>query len=195
MSDVYQQKVIVPKEMFNEPLIDEYLKKKNTFNLPYCYKTFLDYAWEKGKVLVVFQNEEPRTIYLTAPEGEMKEATNWVLEKNKDLNLFVKEFGYNADDFVRARMTARLIPYKFLKKMTFTKHIIGDMVDGVQRCLICGEVINSHIGLAWPSGQAPPKPYQSGSYYVSDTTNPKITVGEDYMQGYIDDGHKIQNCK
>ena len=63
------------------------------------------------------------------------------------------------------------------------KHLVGNLVDGIQRCIICGEIINDYTDVMYPAGQPAPKGFPAGPVYVSGT-NPKIYTSieeEDYI--------------
>jgi hypothetical protein len=59
--------------------------------------------------------------------------------------------------------------------MKFTKHIVGEYEDGVQRCLICGFAVIDNRGLMSPAGTPESKGYFPGPVFVSDG-NPRISM-------------------
>ena len=58
--------------------------------------------------------------------------------------------------------------------MTYTKHIAGEMADGVQRCVICGFVIADYRHTMVEEGSPPLRGWQEGEVFVSDSSNPKV---------------------
>lgn len=59
----------------------------------------------------------------------------------------------------------------------YTKHVVGKMVDLIQRCIICGEVICDYTHSARPKQQGTPPGYEEGNVYVS-TGNPRHYASE-----------------
>lgn len=72
--------------------------------------------------------------------------------------------------------------------MKFTKHIVADMdASMVQRCLICGTVINDYRNLVQASGSPVPKEYAAGEVFISDTNNPRISTIQEPTDYFIED--------
>lgn len=49
----------------------------------------------------------------------------------------------------------------------YTEHIVNEMDESmVQRCVLCGEVIEDYNGCSWPANQDPPTGWPAGSVFV-----------------------------
>jgi len=51
--------------------------------------------------------------------------------------------------------------------MKTIRHIAGEMVNGIQRCIICGEVICDYTNTLTPSEQPPLKGWPEGDIFIS----------------------------
>ena len=70
----------------------------------------------------------------------------------------------------------------------YIKHVAGPFTDKIQRCVICGEVINDYTNARWPAGQPAPTGFPEGDLYITDKGNPKT-----YTQT-IDEFDTFDNC-
>lgn len=75
--------------------------------------------------------------------------------------------------------------------MKYIKHIVGEYNEStlMQSCIICGELITDNRNCAWPTGQEPPKGFNEGEVYISNSNFPKIFLAskpEDEI---------VENCK
>jgi len=71
----------------------------------------------------------------------------------------------------------------------FIRHVIGELTDNIQRCVICGEVVNDYRGAMWPAGQEAPTGFPKGDIYVSAQGNPKMFCSD------ISEYDTYINCK
>lgn len=72
----------------------------------------------------------------------------------------------------------------------YIKHIVTDIDKSmIQRCIICGEIINDYTNAMWPQGQKSPKGYSAGNVYVSKNINPTI-----YLTDLVIGDNEFENC-
>lgn len=74
----------------------------------------------------------------------------------------------------------------------YVRHQIGEMVDLVQRCVICGHIVQD-LRNAMYCGDGKPGGYEPGAILISEGKNPTITMNEKYITNY--DELEIENCK
>lgn len=86
------------------------------------------------------------------------------------------------------------LPTKKVKTcMLYIKHHVGEMVDLVQRCIICGEVIADYRNvMIHPPPTGPIKGWEAGPLYISQGTNPTTFRSDSFPPG---DGDNVVNCK
>lgn len=73
--------------------------------------------------------------------------------------------------------------------MVYTKHIAGEYINGLQRCVLCGAVIIDDRRSMTPQGTPPLRGWDEGELYMSDG-NPQITMKADPSPEY-----KVKNCQ
>lgn len=72
----------------------------------------------------------------------------------------------------------------------YKKHIAGEMnSEGLQMCVICGEILTDYRGAMVPKGSAPLTGFPSGDIYVSKGS-PTISQTSNPSPEY-----KVENCK
>jgi hypothetical protein len=69
----------------------------------------------------------------------------------------------------------------------YVKHVVGELNGNVQRCVICGEIINDYRNAMWPVGQPAPTGFAPGDLYITNG-NPKMYVSS------IDEYDTSENC-
>lgn len=62
-------------------------------------------------------------------------------------------------------------------KTEVTKHVVGELIGGIQRCLICGYIISDYRNAIYPEGTPKPTGFPSGAVYVWDI-NPIVMTTE-----------------
>jgi hypothetical protein len=75
----------------------------------FYYSTFRNDGYQKKMASLALSDQEQTHLYVTAPEGELAEAVQWVIENNPHLEF--TEFwnsGYNEEDYVYSQKTAVL---------------------------------------------------------------------------------------
>lgn len=60
----------------------------------------------------------------------------------------------------------------------YVKHHVGELNEMVQRCVLCGEIINDYRNAMWPQGQPAPTGFASGSLFISNGKMYCPTIGE-----------------
>jgi hypothetical protein len=61
------------------------------------------------------------------------------------------------------------------REYTYVRHIVGEMTEeGIQGCVICGEIITDYRGAMVPEGTPPLRGFDAGDIYVLKG-NPTIT--------------------
>lgn len=66
--------------------------------------------------------------------------------------------------------------------MDYIRHIVSELDEtGVQRCIICGEIINDYRNLMWIKEDGPPKGFAPGVVIASSARNPKQLIAGAYF--------------
>lgn len=73
--------------------------------------------------------------------------------------------------------------------MKFIRHIVLEMEDLVQRCLVCGQIVNDESNSVWPKGKKP-KGWPAGRLYISEGQPRHYTI-----QQYLPPDAEVENCK
>ncbi len=64
----------------------------------------------------------------------------------------------------------------------YISHICGALIDGVQRCVLCGEIISDYRGAMVEAGSGPLKGFEEGkTICISELKNPQIFTSTEYM--------------
>lgn len=72
----------------------------------------------------------------------------------------------------------------------YTKHLVSEMENGIQKCLVCGEVIFDYSkGAFYPEPEETPKGFAAGVLYISTQTNPTVFVQK------VNEDDQITLCK
>lgn len=73
--------------------------------------------------------------------------------------------------------------------MIYTKHILGAFAEGVQRCIVCGEIIHDYRGVMYETQEAADseKGWMEGEFWISD--------GNPQMLTSIEPEEEIKNCQ
>jgi hypothetical protein len=69
----------------------------------------------------------------------------------------------------------------------FVRHIVGQLDEGVQRCVICGEIISDYRNTMMPAGTPPPKGFGAGEVFVKGGNPIETTIA-------IRPGTPFKNC-
>lgn len=59
---------------------------------------------------------------------------------------------------------------------TYTKHIIGAVIDNKQSCIICGAELEDYTGQVCSSDSPGSRAWAEGEIYRTDSGNPMITT-------------------
>lgn len=74
--------------------------------------------------------------------------------------------------------------------MIYTRHILEKMNNGVQRCIICGEIIiDERNAMYHPPRTEPSKGWGEGELYISKSKNPTI------LTKMVLEPDTIENCQ
>jgi len=72
--------------------------------------------------------------------------------------------------------------------MKYTQHIVGELIGGIQTCVICGAVITDYRGTMVPDGTPPLRGFPAGPVYIRGVNPIETTI-------YISDNDEFDVCK
>lgn len=79
--------------------------------------------------------------------------------------------------------------------LNYTKHIVGELVGGIQRCVICGLVITDYRNAMVPDDTPPLRGFPEGPVYVrANETTTILEEGDEHkpclITGYDTNSYK-----
>lgn len=73
--------------------------------------------------------------------------------------------------------------------MKFIRHIVLQMEGLVQRCVVCGQIVDDERNSVWPEGMEP-RGWQPGPLYISEGQPRHYTIEQ-----YLPPDAEVENCK
>lgn len=147
----------------------DFLKKKCKY---FHCTTLYSYVDKNGKPLPFYHRNGFST------QGTV---ADYIADKPHLLKNFEDHFSDKADFVISC-------PIEKNPPRQYTKHVVGEMVELVQRCLICGEVISDYRNAWYPAGQDAPTGWAPGELFVS-SGNPIMfatSISDEEMQVAVD---------